>query len=109
MIVQIVRFTSELDDAEVLRRYETRVDRYRSVPGLVQKYYLRYPDGDHGAVYVWQNQEALNRFRDSMLARTIADTYRVQRSADTITAGVVLTLHPARVANETATRLPEDR
>lgn len=98
MIIQIVRFTSELDDAEVLRRYETRVERYRSVPGLVQKYYLRYPDGDHGAVYVWQNQEALNRFRDSVLARTIAETYRVQRAAETITADVVLTLSGRRIS-----------
>ncbi len=56
------------------------------------------PDGDHGAVYVWQNQEALNRFRDSVLARTIAETYRVQRAAETITADVVLTLSGRRIS-----------
>jgi heme-degrading monooxygenase HmoA len=49
----------------------------RALPGLVQKYYMRFSDtGQHGAVYVWASEEALARFRASDLARTISRSQR---------------------------------
>ena len=42
-----------------MERFEDRADRYRQVPGLLQKYYVRYPDTDeYGGVYVWESPEA---------------------------------------------------
>lgn len=92
MIVQIVRFRSELSDDEVRTRYASRVDRYRQVPGLIEKYYVAYPTGEHGAVYVWESEEALKRFRDSHLGTTIAGTYEVRGEPTSEVAPVVLTL-----------------
>jgi len=93
MIVTIVRFTSGLPDEEVLRLYESRVARYREVPGLVRKYYLRYPDsGQHGAVYVWESAEALAAFQASPLGRSIGDVYRVQGEKSSEVCEVVLKL-----------------
>jgi heme-degrading monooxygenase HmoA len=80
VVVSIVRFTSGLDDADVEARYEERADRYRRVPGLVEKIYLRFRDtGEFGAIYVWDSDESLQRFRESDLARTIPTAYQVDR------------------------------
>jgi heme-degrading monooxygenase HmoA len=93
MVVQIVRFRSALSDEEVLKLYGARAPRYRSVAGLVQKYYLRYPEtGEHGAVYVWESQAALAAFRESDLARSIGDAYRVQGEKRVEPAEVVMVL-----------------
>jgi heme-degrading monooxygenase HmoA len=79
MIVQIVRFKSGLSDAEVLQMCETRAPKYRALKGLKQKYYLRFaPTDELGAVYLWESEGALQEFRDSELARTISDVYRIQ-------------------------------
>jgi heme-degrading monooxygenase HmoA len=95
MIVQIVHFKSALSDKEVLQRYQARAPRYRATKGLKQKYYLRFPEtGEHGAVYVWESEEALKEFREGELARSIPETYQVQGASDRTTAEVVLVLRP---------------
>jgi heme-degrading monooxygenase HmoA len=96
VFIHIVRFKSRLPAAEVLKTYQSRVPRYRQVPGLVQKYYLHYTETDeHGAVYVWESREALEAFRASELARSIGDTYQVEGEKDVRLAEVVLTAQPA--------------
>lgn len=99
MIVMIVRFRSRMSDQEVLQTYEARAPRYRATAGLVQKYYLRFPaTGEHGAVYLWESEEAMSAFRESELARTIPEAYQVQGVPDIQVAEVVMLLHPDRVA-----------
>ncbi len=93
MIIQIVRFSSGLPDREVLGLYESRAPRYRALKGLIQKYYLRYPDtGEHGAVYVWESDSALREFRESDLGRTIAETYKIREASESTMGEVVMTL-----------------
>ena len=77
MIAMIVRFRSALPDAEVLRLYRSRADRYRATPGLRQKYYLRFDTGEHGA---------------NSLRRSIGSAYHVQGEPEISTAEVVMTL-----------------
>jgi heme-degrading monooxygenase HmoA len=78
MIVSLVRFRSNLGDDEVQAAFEDRAERYRSVPGLVEKIYLRFPEiGEFGALYVWDSPDSLERFRESDLARTIPSVYEV--------------------------------
>jgi hypothetical protein len=61
--------------------------------GLIEKYYLRFPEtGEHGAVYLWESEGALSAFRESELARTIAEAYQVQGAPVVQTAEVVMTL-----------------
>ena len=93
MVVQIVRFKSGLSDGEVVRMYETRAPRYRDLQGLIEKYYLRFPEtNEHGAVYVWESKAALNEFRESELGRTISTAYQVQGRPQAEMAEVVMTL-----------------
>jgi hypothetical protein len=81
MIIQFVTFTSRLPEEEVRRRIDERAPRYRALDGLVQKLYVRDPQtGDYGGIYLWEDEEALLRFRRSALARTIPDTYQVEGS-----------------------------
>ena len=44
MIIQIIRFKSRLSHSEVNQRFIDRSDQYRKVPGLLQKYYVHFPD-----------------------------------------------------------------
>ena len=75
--------------------YEARADAYMAVPGLVEKIYLRFREtGEFGAVYVWESQEALERFRESELARTIAEVYEVEGKPRTELADVALVVRP---------------
>jgi len=94
MVVQIVRFRTALSDAEVIERYRSRAEHYRSLAGLLQKHYLKYDTGERGAVYIWDSIESLKKFRQSDLAKGIVEAYQIQDAADVRTAEVVLTLRP---------------
>jgi hypothetical protein len=90
VIVSIVRFRSGLTDEEVQDLYQARADRYQQVPGLVEKLYLRYRSGEHGAVYVWESEQALEEFRASELGRSIGTAYQVEGGPQTELADVTL-------------------
>jgi heme-degrading monooxygenase HmoA len=91
VIVSLVRFRSGLTAAEVTAKFEERADRYRQLPGLVEKIYLRYREtGDYGAIYVWESDEALRTFQTSELAQTIPDAYQVEAAPQAEIADVYL-------------------
>jgi heme-degrading monooxygenase HmoA len=93
MIAYIVRFKSGLSDEDVLKMYNARAPQYRALKGLIQKYYLRFPEtGEHGAVYIWESEAALKEFRESELGRTISTAYQIKDASDVRTAEVVMTL-----------------
>ena len=78
MFMLIVKFHSELPDAEVRRLMDERLSQFQAVPGLQQKYYAREPStGDYVGVYIFDSQDSLTRYRSSELARGIPSTYRV--------------------------------
>jgi heme-degrading monooxygenase HmoA len=79
LIVSLVRLQSKLSDDGVQAIFEERADRYRGVEGLVEKLYLRFREtGEFGAVYVWDSEEDLIRFKESDLARSIPEAYKVE-------------------------------
>jgi len=95
MIVSLVRFTSSLADEAVQETFEQRADHYRLVPGLVEKIYLRFPaTGEFGAIYLWASEDDLLRFRETELARTISDAYRVREPPRSELAEVSLVVRP---------------
>jgi heme-degrading monooxygenase HmoA len=95
VLVQIVRYRSRLTDEDVLATVESRATEYLAVPGLLQKYYLRFPEtGEHGGVYLWASRESFQGFRESELARTIPDAYRVEGPPHVELADVSKVLHP---------------
>ena len=79
MIVQIVKVTSGLPDAEVRATIAERAPQFRALSGLLQKYYTREREtGEYVGIYVWDGEESLHEFRESDLARTIPAAYRVE-------------------------------
>jgi heme-degrading monooxygenase HmoA len=78
LVISLVRFKSALADAEVQAKFEARADAYERVPGLIEKLYLRYRTGEFGAVYVWEDEDALADFRTSELGSSIAGAYEVE-------------------------------
>jgi hypothetical protein len=93
MIIHIVRFRSSLPDEQIAELFQVRASQYLAVPGLLQKYYLRFRSGEHGGVYVWDSAASMERFMASGLNRTICDVYRVEESVRDV-ADVVLALYP---------------
>jgi hypothetical protein len=94
MIIQIIRYTSGLSHDEVNRRFIERSDRYRNVPGLMQKYYVRFArTGEYGGIYVWDSQESLDAWRAGNLSGTLAETYQIEGEPARELAEVMLVLH----------------
>ncbi len=61
MITAVVQFklpkAMSLDEAK--RAFETSAPRYRNLPGLVRKYFIRSEDGRKaGGVYLWESRVA---------------------------------------------------
>jgi len=93
MIALIVKFKSRFSYEEVLKIANDRADQFRAIDGLLQKYYLKYADdNNYGAVYLWESEEALQEFRNSELAATIAETYGVVGDLDLRMAEVIMPL-----------------
>jgi hypothetical protein len=91
MVIHIVRFRSALADKRITELFRARAPEYLTVPGLLQKYYLRFRNGEYGGVYVWDTAASMERFMAGELARSICDIYRVEESTRDI-ADVVLAL-----------------
>lgn len=99
MIIQIVRYRSGLTRDEVDERFRDRAGRYRQVPGLLQKYYVEYPEtGEYGGIYVWESEASLQAWNSGDLSGTLAKTYEVVGEASRETADVMLVLHPDELA-----------
>jgi len=79
MFVQLVRFRTGLAETDVRQTIEARAPRYRDLPGLLQKYYIRHREtGEYGGIYVWEDERALDGSRTSELSRPIREAYAAE-------------------------------
>ncbi|MDH5589694.1 MAG: YdhR family protein [Gemmatimonadota bacterium] len=77
--VLLVRFKSSLSLEDVLRVANERIDQFRAIPGLLQKYYLQDPEsGDVAGLYLWDSPESLREFGTSALRASIPDAYEIE-------------------------------
>lgn len=77
--ILFVRVKSQLDARELERRLIERRPRFHEVPGLVQKIYGRdEATGDVCGIYFFEDQTALNAFRETELAKTIPTAYEAR-------------------------------
>ena len=81
MIIQIIKFESALSEDEVMAVAKGRIEQFRALPGLIQKYYVKLGQPNHyGGVYVWDSMESLSAYRESELAASIPAAYKVMGS-----------------------------
>ena len=74
-----VKAKSKLSLEEVTRVMESRMNEFRALEGLKQKYYVVEPStGEIGGVYLWESVEALDAYRESALRATIAEAYQTE-------------------------------
>lgn len=75
--MQIVRIKSELTEEQLLKIAREREPQFKSIPGLIQKYYVKFDaPGEFGGVYIWDSRELLDTYIKSDLAKTIAKAYK---------------------------------
>jgi len=78
MIIRMVKFETALPQEELLAIARKRADRFRRLPGLLQKYYIKLEKPNHyGGVYVWDSKEAMDAYTKSDLAASIPTAYKV--------------------------------
>jgi heme-degrading monooxygenase HmoA len=97
MIVQVVKFKTGLSDEEVAQTIAERAPQYEALPGLRQKLYVReQATGDYGGIYLWEDEDSMREFRESELAATIPEAYRVEGEPRVEIFEVVSVLRPER-------------
>jgi hypothetical protein len=76
-LVLSVKFKSHLSYDEAVAVMDSRVEQFRALKGLGQKYYLYEPaTGEYSGIYIWDNKEDFVTFRDSELRATIGQAYQ---------------------------------
>ena len=75
-MVLLVKFRSPLSLEQIRTVVDSRIDQFRALDGLLQKYYLQEPTtGEIAGLYLWDSPDSLAEFRDSDLRKTIAKAY----------------------------------
>lgn len=93
MVIQFIRLKSGLSEEELLEKAHERAPKFRAIPGLVQKYYVKLGDsGKVGGLYIWDSKESLQAFRESELAQSIPQAYQVLEKPDIETLDVLFQL-----------------
>ena len=78
MIIQMVKFETKLQLEEVLDVAQERAPEFRKTPGLLQKYYVRTDlPNTYAGIYIWDSPDSMKKYRESDLAASIPQAYRV--------------------------------
>ena len=89
-LVLLVKFKSPLSLEEVTKVIDSRIDQFRALKGLQQKYYLQEPaTQEYAGLYLWESREDFLAFRDSELRATIAKAYQTEGEPRVEVFGVV--------------------
>ena len=76
-VVLQVKFKSALPVDKAMEIAHDRMDDFRALKGLKQKYYLYDPATEEiCGLYLWDSPEALDEYRQSELRATIAAAYQ---------------------------------
>ena len=77
MKVLTFHFRSNLSFDEVMEKAEAREKQYMNVPGMNQIVYMKDERTDqYGSILFFDDEEDLNEFRVSNLARTLKEVYQ---------------------------------
>jgi hypothetical protein len=97
-VVLIVRITTDLDLEEGKRRWTERMDQFRALPGLIQKYYLKdRATGEWMGCYLWKDQASLDNYLASDLRKSIGAAYEVVGAPSVAVCDVADVLRPERL------------
>lgn len=81
MVTAIVRFTlpASTTRAQAAELFKGSAPRYRTLPGLIRKYYLFSEQGPTGGgVYLWKSREAAEQVYSAEWRQMIRERYGVE-------------------------------
>ena len=92
-LIVLVRFKSPLTLEEVTKVMDARIEDFRALSGLTQKYYLQDPaTGEYGGLYLWSSPEAFTAYRESDLRASIGAAYQTEGEPRVEVLNVIKTL-----------------
>lgn len=101
MVLQFVKLRTSLSHEDLMRTARERAPEFRAIDGLVQKYYVRMDaTGQVGGVYLWDSAESMAAFRESKLAKTIAEAYQVVEPPEVEIAEVLFPLRETALPSD---------
>ena len=78
-LMLLVKFKSALSLEEVIKIADSRINEFRALKGLQQKYYLRdSATQEYAGLYLWESREDFLKYRDSELRKSIAKAYQAE-------------------------------
>ncbi len=78
-LVLLVKFRSRLSLDEIMKVVDDRIDQFRLLNGLEQKFYLQEPaTGEIAGLYLWDSEEDFTAYQDSELRKSIAHAYQTE-------------------------------
>ena len=93
MILQIIKLKSDLPEEELMKRAKERESNFKSISGLLQKYYIKTNnDGEYGGIYVWDSLTSLQSYQESELAKSIPSAYAIKEVPDVEIMDVIFKL-----------------
>ena len=93
MILQIIKLKSDLPEEELLKRAKERESNFKSIPGLLQKYYVKTSEeGEYGGVYVWDSVASQQSYQASDLAKSIPSAYAINAAPNIETMDIIFQL-----------------
>ena len=93
MILQIIKLKSDLPEEELLKRAKERESNFKSIPGLLQKYYIKTSkEGEYGGVYIWDSIESQQNYQKSDLAKSIPSAYAINEAPNTEIMDIIFQL-----------------
>lgn len=82
-VVQIIKLKSVLPEDQLLQTAKQRAGDFRTLPGLIQKYYVKLNrPGEYCGIYIWNSMDDFIDFKESNLAAGIPQAYHIEGSPE---------------------------
>ncbi len=93
MIMQMIKFKTEVTEEDVLQIAHERAEDFRALPGLIQKYYFKTAEpNQYGGLYMWKSEDQMAKYRASDLAKSIPAAYKVKDMPEIETLDILFEL-----------------
>src|SRR5258707_3386636 len=93
MITTLVQFqlSSPIALAEATRRFEETAPKYKNLPGLIRKYYIRSEDGRIvGGVYLWRTRQAAELLYSAECLQRVEKVYAAKSALTSFASPAVV-------------------
>ncbi|HSU55519.1 MAG TPA: YdhR family protein [Candidatus Dormibacteraeota bacterium] len=93
LITVVTRFElpGGLTPEQIRAAFDEAAPKFRNVPGLVRKQFLRSKDcRTAGAVYLWNDEQAARAFMNERVAPMIRDKFRVEPAIEFYDSPVIV-------------------